>query len=316
MNILKDLENQSDFLVDPKKYIKDHKIKIRNVVKECLENIDPKEYESIFKIINKVYQKIYDNPSTIDSYFSMDVRQVIYKRHGYGDYYNLSKKLVALDYEVKGEMEREKKKKMMERLNNQKVINKQKIYEIINAHKNSKDPLRRAFVLLLVSGSRPVELIYKSDYIPHNTNWVKQSKLAKKKEREVDIIKPLIGMGSEEFCSILKSIRYDLNNTKDHEKKYDIYTKDKTGLNSNLREALNNIAKKLFAVYLGKEETKDFTLYTGRKIYAEISYEDHGKDKITDLGRYLPYSIWVSLVLGHEYSLSSISHYTTIHLEH
>lgn len=280
-------------------------LNFRELVKERMAVVKQANLKDIFKDINKVYHKLITNPSTLDNYFTADVRKPISVRFGIDSReHKLAKELVRLDYEVKGKLLKDAKTKVFQKNQNTIQTDSKFIIDLIRDNVHSEDSLRVAVALLIASGSRPIELFARSEYKKLDNGWVTQSNIAKKKGESVSVKKPLIYLSADQFIEALTKLRESLKG------RFKNIVSPKTGqLSSSINTAANNVAKKIF------EGKQDFTLYTARKLYANLSYDLYGKNKKTIVGDSPNLQVWISSVLGHqEGSLSTSANYSHVSL--
>lgn len=289
---------------------------LRNIVKNKMKNIDPELLDDAFYLIDNVYPRLYTNLNTLDNYFSQDVRTLIFKRFGAGEYYEMAKEQVALPWEVKGALEEAKRKKTLEKNQKPLEIKTDDIIGFIRDNIISEDPFRKAVALLIASGSRPVELFVRSTYTEYedeftNGHWVRQTKIAKKKGRDVEVLKPIIYLKAKQFITELEYVREKLK------ERYGTLSEnnDEEKIRSSIRDRANITAKQIFGNAFKDANVEEITLYTARKLYANLSYELYGRNRKTIHGNKIPYSLWLSFVLGHEGKSGSLNNYTHVALE-
>ena len=104
--------------------------KVKNM-KEDIDNV-----KTIFELIDDLYPKLYSNTTTIDNYYTSDVRQPVAKRFPSptgkkGDdsiQYALAKEIVALPDDIKGKNLKDAVDKGTKKLQNQTVVD---MYEML-----------------------------------------------------------------------------------------------------------------------------------------------------------------------------------------
>lgn len=278
---------------------KNTNILIRKLIPYKLARLVHSNLEVVFKLINKVYPKLYENQTTLDNLFSTDVRKVISKRFGVNSpEHRKSKKLVALTYEDKGQILKDAKEKVVKKQQNRTEYSTDQIIKIIQDNVISEDPFRKATALACAAGTRPIELFTKSDFKlatlePNNPSYkdrdhyVDQNGIAKKKGVETTIIKPILYLTAQQFIDNLKEMRTAIN------ARYPKILTKNGQLNGSIGTQANKAAKTIF------EHQGDFTFYTTRKLYGLLSYDLYGK-KPNMYGANMSYASWLSKVLGHK----------------
>lgn len=235
----------------------------------------------IFSVLRKAYPK----DSSFDVVFSRSIRTPIKNRFGPdSEIYGVSKKY-ALSWNEKKELINDQKKSLFKKLQNADTITKDEILLFLKSGINqTEDIFKLILCLLIVSGSRPIELLVISEYSPNPKNEyiIEQTGIAKSKKRH-KVIKPLIMIKSSDFLNRLQIVRNFVSG-----KKY-----------SSILSILNNRSIK----YLSHNT------YTMRKIYGTLSYQLYSDKKMT-----LP--AWLSMVLGHaENNMVTSLNYSNVKIE-
>ena len=289
------------------------KAHFRRLVKYIISrrrNIDA--LEVILNLINLIYPKLYTEASTLDNYFSQDIRVPITKLYGLkSPEHNLALELTALPDEVKGALIKEQKEKLVKRHTEIVKFNAEETLKVIQDNIMSDDPFRKIIALSLASGCRPIELFTKSnftvveenDFIHQRGHWVEQDYVAKKKEEKVAVIKPILVLTPEQFIRELGKTRIELH------KRYKNFLNKNEQLSSSLNTGANVAMK---AIYSNK---KHFTFYSCRKMYGALSYNIYGRYK-NRFGKSLSKQLWLSLTLGHrENDMTTANNYAHFELE-
>ncbi len=283
------------------------KVHFRYYVGYLLKNIDKSLLKDAFEMINKIYANLYSNTKTLDSFFSKDVRKPILEKYGANsEEYKMSKNLVKISFSEKGKLISEAKKKVFDKNANRLEFTSDVVINIIKDNINSLDPFRRAVALLISCGSRPIEFFQRANFKPdpaNGPNWVIQDYIAKSKEPNKKVHKPIIYFKAEEFIDHLKNLRDDLI------KKYKTLVDKKGELKNAITGATNITTKEIFNYQDGVSQ------YIARKLYGAISYELYSKT--TNLfGSNPSNNIWLNSVLGHgEKSFMTSHNYSHVALK-
>jgi len=303
-----DLETTNEMIGDAFPDAEERKNMFRPLVMERMDVLKVHNIQKILKLLNKVYPKLFKNTTTLDNYFSNDIRRPLAKRFGENSTeHKLSKKLARLDYEVKGEILKAAKAKVFEKNSNRTEYSTEQILTIIRENIVSDDPMKRAVALLAASGARPIELFEKANFIPfayeNSNSWVEQDFVAKKKGAVVSVVKPILYLTNQKFIDELKSMRDEL-----HER-YPTFLGKNGQLLASISQRLNKVSKQIF------EFEEDFTAYTSRKLYGLLSFDLYGR--VPNLyGTNVSYQAWLSRVLGHkENDITTAANYSTFTLK-
>ena len=298
--------------------------KVKNM-KEDIDNV-----KTIFELIDDLYPKLYSNTTTIDNYYTSDVRQPVAKRFPSptgkkGDdsiQYALAKEIVALPDDIKGKNLKDAVDKGTKKLQNQTVVDMYEMLDIIRDNIISTDPMKRAIALLIACGSRSVEFFGKSTYIPYafedSKSWVTQNFIAKKRgdsKNTTSAIKPILYFTNEQFIKERDSVLDQLHETYSakskgkYERTFIVIEKDKEKLSGKIGESARKASREVF------NNREDFTVHTCRALYAIISYDLFGQKK-NPFGNNSEFRQWVSDVLGKEGSESATREYAKFVLQH
>ena len=278
----------------------------RPFVMWLLTKVPKDKFEEPLKLINTIYANLYTNTSTLDSMLSKDVRTIISEKYGEkSQQHTLSKELVKIPYEEKGNLIKEQEDKVRAKNKNRLEFQTDEVMKIIKNNINSDDPLRNAISLLIASGCRPIELFEKAKFKANpevGPNWIIQDYVAKRKDKDAKALtKPIIYFKADEFIDHLKTMRAVL-----HEK-YPDFVNSKGELISSISSKTNLLANEIF------EYREGFTLYTSRKIYGITSYNIY--HKTTDIfGKNPSHNEWLNDVLGHSRK-SIMSSFNYSHIE-
>jgi len=296
-------EDLSDFLNDD---LMDRKRSVLRAFVSYLFNIiESKHLNSALKLVDVIYKNRYENHRTLDSVFTIDVRNTIKKRFGQeSKEYENSKKLLRLSYEDKGQLIKENNERVIDKNNKRFEYNYHDIHSLIRDLSKSDDIMKVALSLLLASGSRPFELFIQSMYRPYDfgncNNWIEQSGIAKNKTGII-VIKPLIYYDNKTFINCVKKLRTLIDDL------FNNITDNNGGLSKTIAIKLNKTTKEAF-------DDNDITTYISRKIYGSVAYELYGSNN--PFGTNLSLSNFLNKVLGHaENSLSTTHNYTNIQIK-
>lgn len=290
------------------------KIHIRRFTAWALTILSKKNIEEALKYINIIYTELYPMKSSLDTILSPDVRNPLKDRFGESsEEYKMAKSLVKITYAEKTALLKAQKDKVYENYANRIDFTADEVIAVVKEHVNSEDPLKRAVVLLIASGCRPIELFERARFKANEEmgpSWIWQDYLAKKKGKDGAtsndggdgelLTKPIIYLTAEDFITRVKSMRSDLR------KRYPKFTQESGQLSTSISTRANKLAKEMF------QHKGGLTLYTARKLYVNISYELFRKT--TDIfGKNPGYGAWANKVLGHsENSLNTALNYSTV----
>lgn len=271
-----------------------------------IQQLRPDQLEESFHLINSVYAKIYTGMGSLDATLSNEVRTPVRKRFGFNSpEHKMAKDLVKLSDDAKRILVKTNKAVVYQNCSDRIEFTTAEINQAIADNIDHPDPLHRAVILLTLSGSRPLELLgNRATYTPNDEmgdHWVNQDYVAKRSnDNYPPLTKPIIHLTSTEFISKVAKLREDLSVP------YPNPVTPDGKLDTSLSADTNKVARKIFG---DKEGVK---LYTGRKIYGNLSYRYFRKS--TKLfGKNPEFSIWLNNVLGHsEGCLGTSNHYSTI----
>jgi hypothetical protein len=175
-----------------------------------------------------------------------------------------------------------------------------KINDVVNMTKKSKNTLDLAVCLEMVCGSRTGEILSFATFTEaKDPAYIKQTGILKQREgseRET-VTKPIILVTREEFFDMLKQLRYNLSMDIRYisEGKMTHYE-----LSQKYNHNINSRVKSLF-------DDRDITTHTLRKIYGHLSYQIYGnRERISE-------ARWLAEVLGHSTeSMETAASYSTV----
>ena len=303
-DILKETYKDGIYLIDgvskkPRKHLKPF-------IRWAIQLLRPDQLEESFHLINSIYAKIYKGMGSLDVILSDEVRTPVRKRYGFNSpEHKMAKRLVRLTEDAKRILIKEGKAKVYQNCSDRIEFTTAEINQAIADNIDHPDPLHRAVILLTLSGSRPLELLgNRATYTPNyemGDHWIKQDYVAKRKDDEyLPLTKPIIHLTSIQFISKVAKLREDLSVP------YPNPVTPDGKLDTSLSADTNKVARKIFG---DKEGVK---LYTGRKIYGNLSYK-HFRKSTKLFGKNPEFSIWLNNVLGHsERCLGTSNHYSTI----
>lgn len=269
------------------------------LVSHEIVKVETSKLPETLKLLDIVYKKLYTSLSTLDSYFSKDIRNPIkekYKSHS--EEYKMSKQFAKLSYQDKGILINQQRANLIAKHQDQETFESSEVKTVIATFINSKDPFERMVCLALVSGCRPAELFNPSiGFEALDSNWVRQDFLAKKRGKTVSVDKPIIFLTAKDFITKLDDTRAEIA---DEYKRIILRTGE---LNGVVNQKANETAKDLF------NRRPDFTLYSCRKLYAQLSYLEFGKG--SRYGANPSVQLWTAKVLGHaENDIETQNHYS------
>jgi integrase len=197
------------------------------------------------------------------------------------------------DHNLKQQVAKSNRK---ERLEDRIQITDKQVREILHQHSASDDVFDNLIALQLATGSRFIEATRLSAFKPSSRDgWVKIIGIAKKKEDNVEMERPILGLDLEEVLEIVKKIRKELK------KKYPQFeTLDNDDLTKLLINRVNTRIKKM-----GIEGVE--TSHTLRKLYANMSYKLLSQDERRKIDQHQ----FVQNVLGHA-SIDTSASYTNV----
>lgn len=281
---------------------KNTKYLFRPFIVKFITKVPKKDIEDTFKYVNEVYNKIGYKDSTLDSIISKDIRNQFKDT----EYYTLSKKLIKISYEAKGNLIKTQKKNLALKHEEKIRFSSNEIMTLIRRLNSSDDVNDNLIALMLATGSRPIELLVKSGFqmveSSDGMTVIKQSDLAKKgKATGTFSVKPLLVLTYKEFEDTFEKVRNHFESEKGS------LTDRRGELNKNVLVKSNDIMKKLF------DNSDGITLYSCRGIYVVLSYYLYAKSGLH--GRDPTLSLWGSKCLGHsENDLTQQLNYTKFDL--
>lgn len=250
--------------------------------------IDKKLITTMFKDLELVYRKMYPNLSTLDKALSKDIRVPLFTRFGRNsEIHKIAKAGIKLKHEEKQEVV----KKQIDSLKNQSgdvnEYNTEEVFKVILKEIDSEDEYKVACALALASGSRPIEIFDREvEFTKVDEHWVKQWKVAKKRGKEFTLEKPIIGISAEKFIQKIDEMRWFI-----HDKNRNVLN-SKGELNKKIQSKANDTMKVIMD-YVG-----GITMYSARKIYADLSFKIYAKG--SRHGDNPNLEIWRQAVLGHD----------------
>lgn len=322
MRAMKDLDHTKANAEIEKLYMRDEIpdvtkhtcVLIRKWVPRELAVADKEQLPRAFELINDIYHALYgSNQGTLDGIFSTDVRRPMIDVYGRGsELHKMAKTMARVSYAEKGKIienaRRQVAIKNLERIE----FSSAQILGLIRECNSSHDVYTRAIGLLLASGARPIELFSRSafsTYVPANPedlgncpHWIQQSCLAKKRELEVEAIKPLILLTTDQFLTSLEYVRRELGSS------HESLVTASGQLKSTVITRANRAMKELF------QGPTSISLYSCRGLYGTLSYHSCGRFG-TFLGKNPSLGIWLNKVLGHkENDLNTANSYSNFDL--
>jgi hypothetical protein len=321
LNVLKKLDKRKTLTIkDANKEVESTEKKFRDLVKQKMGEMKSTNLEEALKLLNTIYAKMFKNISTLDNYFTQDIRNIIHFRFPHVEgvqskEYGLAKVLARLDPKVKGDLLKSQKTKANAKAENVVEIELNYVMDKIRDNITSDDPIRRAFALLLASGCRPIELFHLSKFEAIDEHWIKQDKVAKKRGVIVSVEKPIIYLTTTQFIAEVKKMRADAH------KRFPSFvrTKETTVSRNNEKvsktdellldsivNAGNIIARQVF------NNEDGMTLYTTKALYGAASYDIYGMLP-NRLGNNLTQARWGELIYGHDGLMHNYSHFRIIH---
>lgn len=278
----------------------------RYFITTFIKDIPKKDLEETFKKVNTIYHNLGYKDSTLDTIISKDIRTKFDKS---SEEHKLSKKLVKISYEAKGELIKEQKKVLVLKHSERIRFSGSDTLTLIRRLISSSDKSDLLIGLMLACGARPVELLTKSRFEEienqtENQNMVviKQFELAKKRgELNTFSIKPLLVLSFKEFNDALKKMRDEFESEKEE-------LVDRRGeLKQKFLSQPNKIMKDLF------KHADDVSLYSCRGMYVLLSYYLYGKSGLH--GKDPSLQLWANKCLGHkENDLNTQNHYSRFEL--
>lgn len=291
-------ENFPDFSKKNKKYKNLFRLLVAENVAES------EDLEQSLTLLNIIYKNLFSNISTLDNYFSKDIRKPIFTKFGrYSDKHLMSKDLAKLDSNEKEKLISDSEKSLRMKHNDHEEINPEEIFNIISEALQSEDVYKQFIGLLLCCGSRTIELVDKSTFEKIDDVWIKQLWIAKKKtDEQLELIKPIIYLNTDDFIKKLADVRYDIRAS------VRSFYNSRGDINSLVGTRVNRAFKSLFG------EKPTWIPHSCRKIYAQISYKLYAKKSI--LGVNPSIQDWIGKVLGHdEKNMSASLNYSNFQIQ-
>ena len=266
----------------------------RQFITKQLETINASDLKTVLKLLDTIYKKLFIVMGTLDTYFSKDIRKPIAVRFGTkSPEHNMALNFARLSKADKDGLIRDRHNSLRERHAEVTRFDQKEAFEIISREiDNLDDPFRLAVALALASGCRPFELFNKRvnfEPVPNLPNWVTQDFLAKKRGEIVAAQKPIVGMSAAKFIERIGDMRHQVG--AEHRR---LISNDKNGqevLLKTVEGKANEVTKELFG------HQNNITLYSCRKMYAQLSYSLYAKNSI--YGQDPSLEQWISKVLGH-----------------
>lgn len=289
--------------------------KFRNLVLILIDQIpiipNTDELEETLVNLNIVYHYLFKRDSTLDNYFSGDIRTKMTKTHGYDSVpHKLSLEITKLSWKRKGDLLRAQAEKTYAKNKNTHVVKHSEILSMIKESLESDNIFKRSLALLIASGCRPIEFFNRSEFEVAETpsGWLLQHGIAKKRGNDPikTVLKPLILITPQKFIEEWTSIKTQLAERYKSLKSATIKT-DK--LSASISKNINEVAKVVFKQF--ETDTEEPTAYDSRALYANLSFELYGRGKQSIVGNAPTLDVWVSEVLGHKAGTQDTSkHYT------
>ena len=276
---------------------------LRNLVSSKMKDVDKKNLDNTLIQLDPIYKRLYSNAATLDTYYSKDIRNIIKKRFGLKSPEHLaSLKLTKLAGTIKGNLIRRQKENLVEKHGDQKEFESNVVKQYIMDNIDNEDPFYRAVACLLACGARPIEFFDEEiNFEIIDEHWVIQDFLAKKRGKVQSVKKPIVFISSKKFNETRGDVLWELK--KEHKK---LFNRSKSGekeLASKIETRSNKVAKDIFG------HADKFTLYSCRKIYAQVSYQEFARNSIYGVNPTI--QLWTSKVLGHsDNDLNTQNHYS------
>lgn len=273
-------------ITEDKKY-KSNRLASSAFMAYVLDNIKEQagaELNNVLDALNIAFPKIYKEANTRNKYMSM-IRQEIAAKYGQdSEEYRQSNDRMKITKKEKAAIKTNYNLGLKDKGRNRQVFEQEGVLQLIHEALNKDHYADQAIGLMLTSGARPFEIMYKNEYEPAETEgWIRVTHLAKKRgDKAGDVaVRPLIKMSAPEFISRVDKMR---ELAKKSAKR--ILNAKKTELSKSVYNTLNDHLR----AYEGYEEEAVGVL---RKIYGNLSHELYA-DKVT-----YNLNTWLSDVLGH-----------------
>lgn len=266
----------------------------RKLIQQISEFDKIDELKKNLRYISKVYRKLYKNIRTLSKLMS-EIRKPIRVKYGrkdtsgiYKPEYLASLELLHISPKDDKRLKNNYRKQVKQKNMKQKVFSKQELYDMLNSYIGSEKKYEVALCLLLSSGSRPIELFYKSDYTSIDSKTLKISNIAKQRDKSKSSIRPCL-IDTDIFLERLKYIRELFDNP--------LNTDDV--LHSHITQGVTRAIKK----YMSNE---NISCYTLRSLYGVLAHDSLPDSTTVNI------NIYISSILGHDsvgtsFAYSSIS---------
>lgn len=248
------------------------------------------QFKNILNPTFKTYKALYPKMTTLNVKLSQ-VRKVI-KENQSNDFYLISNTpIFSITKDELNTIHSNYEKKVEAKNNERITINKDYLLERIEYLKrNHSNIYDLGALLLIVSGMRPIELfVNKVKRITSKPQYVKISNIAKKKDKEFTVERPIISMTAERFLKLL----FDFKN----------YFNGMTTINdigvlaTDKSKGLNTSVKNTFSEITGRQGASIM-----RKYYALLSYSIYADKNKQE------YQHWIKNILGHESLVETFSY--------
>lgn len=259
----------------------------RYFIRAIIKTIKKEDSDDIFVKINNIYHKFGYNEATLDNFLSRDIRRFLK-----GEAYDKSIELIKISDDDKKDLTKKQSTKLIEKHSDMILFSKEYTLKLIRKLYTSENMHDKLICILLSSGSRPIEALFKSSYESITRNVIKHKNLAKKGKDSEECIKPLIELSCDEFIEIVK---YTRDKYKEHYKNIIIADELKPGMLGSAGQLMKSYYKDI-----------DVNLYSCRTIYAILSYDMFKETKIHGLNPSL--NLWICACLGHKSLDISISY--------
>jgi integrase len=235
----------------------------------------------LFKSLDRIMKALYLNEGTMEVALS-GFRKVVKDKFGVeSEVYKQSIYNTGISREESQARKDEYKKTVNDRNKNRKDLQPifvEEVLDIITQAKTSNNVYSRAIAVLLATGCRTIELfkISKFEEEKGNPDAIVIIGLAKDKENNRRITRPLVGLKIDEAITLINGIRSELN---------------LTGSNQSITNRTNIPLNKEFKKIFGGDS--DLTIHKCRYIYGNVAYILYGKP------RKIPYESYIQEILGH-----------------
>jgi len=267
----------------------------RKLIQQISEFDKIDELKKNLRYISKVYRKLYKNIRTLSKLMS-EIRRPIRLKYGrkdvkgrYTPEYLASLELLRVTPTDEKKLKNDYKKQVKQKNMQQRVFSRSELYDMLDKCLDSKKKYEVALCLSLSSGSRPIELFYKSTYEVIDSKTLKISNLAKQQGNKTkSSIRPCL-IDTKIFLEKLKYIREVVSNP---------LNKDGV-LHSHITQGVTRALKK-------RLDNKNISCYTLRTLYAILAHDSLPDSATVNINMY------ISSILCHEnlsvsFAYSSIS---------